>query len=544
MKLIIKYFIQAIQILPKEFFKAIGMILLLSSFSILLPYGVKVFVETITHADSLLPFMIGLLLFVLFLGIQVLLKMQWIAYQDDFGGKYIEYMTCLLIHHLAYADYKEIDKKGSAAIKHILYADVLDLFRVIGNFAPSCLGSLIIISASLICSFFYDLKGTVLIIVSLILGLCISYVSRNMIRNHAFKTNQKLKKQNTNCIEFMDNLELIQNHSLYDYYQNKMSGSIQDFIQTAKKEDQVIYGWTGLVHSYNLLFKIVLSTFLALPIAGSSIVNVVFYTLLLGIIMDEANNMEATFQQIVKLQPAFIHVDDILQMKQKTGNLKDQITSVCFKNVSFQYANAQEMVLSDINCTCRKGDVIRLSGSNGSGKSTFVKLLIRLYEANEGDILLNHANILSYDVDELSRQIAYIQQDEQFLNESLQDYLREITHIDCSDSQFEQLKNECNLSIENIIIENNGKSLSVGQRKKLLMMKMKLLVERASIVILDECFAGMDLQTKQMMIDWLNECIKKQDKIFFIIEHDADLQLPFTHIYQFNEGILDIQSLQ
>ena len=72
---------------------------------------------------------------------------------------------------------------------------------------------------------------------------------------------------------------------------------------------------------------------------------------------------------------------------------------ITFKNVTFRYPNTDKIVLNDLSFTIKSGEKIALVGENGAGKSTIVKLLLRLYEPDEGEILINGVNIRTYDID-------------------------------------------------------------------------------------------------------------------------------------------------
>lgn len=70
------------------------------------------------------------------------------------------------------------------------------------------------------------------------------------------------------------------------------------------------------------------------------------------------------------------------------------------------------------------------------------------------------------------------------------------------------------------LIKNNGANLSVGQRKKLLILKFLSLYNQSEIIILDEIFAGLDIDTKKNFVSFLNHKIQEQEKIFIIISHE------------------------
>ena len=87
-------------------------------------------------------------------------------------------------------------------------------------------------------------------------------------------------------------------------------------------------------------------------------------------------------------------------------------------------------------------------------------------------------------------------------------------------------------------IENEGKSLSVGQRKKLLIMKMLLRIEEASVLIVDEIEAGLDQETREKYEQLLNLIAKKKNKLIIVVEHDPQGTIEFTKIMHFQSGRL------
>src|SRR5205807_1621058 len=85
--------------------------------------------------------------------------------------------------------------------------------------------------------------------------------------------------------------------------------------------------------------------------------------------------------------------------------------SIEFRNVSFTYPNKDETILKNVSFTIKAGEAIALVGRNGAGKTTIVKLLTRLYDPDEGEILIGGRNIKDYDLKELRNQIGVIFQD-------------------------------------------------------------------------------------------------------------------------------------
>ncbi len=82
-----------------------------------------------------------------------------------------------------------------------------------------------------------------------------------------------------------------------------------------------------------------------------------------------------------------------------------------FRNVSFRYPGRDDWALRNINLTIAPGEKLALVGPNGAGKTTLIKLLTRLYDPTEGEILLDGVDLRDYDIDEVRRRIGVIFQD-------------------------------------------------------------------------------------------------------------------------------------
>ena len=167
------------------------------------------------------------------------------------------------------------------------------------------------------------------------------------------------------------------------------------------------------------------------------------------------------------------------------------------------------------------------------GKSTFIKLLLGLYRPDSGTIRINSQSVDAYCKQDMSRQFLYVGQEEIFLNETVEDYLHIITQN--KGEAVTYLLKEYDIA-EAHIIENEGKSLSVGQRKKLLIMKMLLRIEEASVLIVDEIEAGLDQETREKYEQLLNLIAKKKNKLILVVEHDPQGTIEFTKIMHFEHG--------
>ncbi len=181
---------------------------------------------------------------------------------------------------------------------------------------------------------------------------------------------------------------------------------------------------------------------------------------------------------------------------------KDADYEFVFDHVSFKYSGADSYALKDLSICLKAGEKLAIVGLNGAGKSTFVKLLCRLYEPTEGHIYLNGVDIAKYDLNDYWKLLAPVfQEDESFAfpiaqNVSMQtaetqDRDKIIQYL--YDADLEDKIRELPLGIDTYLYKNlndSGIDLSGGQKQKL--MLARALYKAAPVVVLDEPTAALD----------------------------------------------------
>lgn len=538
MKLILQYFRHAVLLFPRLFLASICLVLLMTTIDTLAPWGLRRYIEQLTKQNSYAFLLLGLALFAAYLFVKTLVNIAWYVSLDRFGGKYIESLSLSLESAMAGTYYSEIEKMQPGIIRNVLYTDVLNVFRVIGHHVPSMLGAVAVVLACIAVSFAYNAKLALFILAAAAVGFLISWCSRRILAKSAGQTNAKLKVHDSWCTQFVEMLPLIQSHNILGYFQEHTADNIKNFINTSVMEDKKTLFWSGMVTGYHSLFSVALSALLAIPAAGNSIPDLVFFTMLADLVMQQTQKAETLFQQVMKLHVSFAHVDGLGKLPQKSGSVTaEPIESVQFQSVSFSYPDKKD-VLRDISCSLAKGDIVRLAGANGSGKSTFIKLITGLYPHTKGELFLNGRPISQYTKESLNTQILYINQDEKCLNETLREYLEVMTSRSIPEEQYQELLHSIKLPEDGRKIEGNGCSLSVGQRKKLFILKLMLRLEEASVIILDELMAGLDVETTQQIYAYLRQAAAKKDKIILLIDHNMEEGFGVTKTLFFEEGAI------
>lgn len=205
------------------------------------------------------------------------------------------------------------------------------------------------------------------------------------------------------------------------------------------------------------------------------------------------------------------------------GTLKKQEINgdIKFENVYFSYVKNNN-VLNNINLRIKKGEKIAIVGATGSGKSTIIKLILRLYDLENGEIKINNKNIKNYKLSDLRSSISLVNQDIFLFADSI---FKNITLFNEKISKKEVEKAARNIGVFEFIkklpdgfdynVKERGVMLSEGQRQ--IISFLRAYVSKPKILILDEATSSIDSKTEELMQFATNKLI--EDKTAIIIAH-------------------------
>ena len=231
-------------------------------------------------------------------------------------------------------------------------------------------------------------------------------------------TNNRIKAYAQRTVFLKDFSKDIRTSNIFSVIKSRFDGAVQSNIQILKS-----YGMKLFIFS-------MVSSFLGelIPIAGTYAFAgyqfIVTKTLAISgfsVVLSSINSVrEATtriadsFSELSAVALYFQNLHDFFDYESKiiSGSRKtDDFESLEFKNVSFKYPSAEKYSLKNVSLKINKGETTAVVGINGAGKTTFVKLLLRFYDATDGEILYNGINIKEYDIDDLRNRFATVFQD-------------------------------------------------------------------------------------------------------------------------------------
>lgn len=238
----------------------------------------------------------------------------------------------------------------------------------------------------------------------------------------------------------------------------------------------------------------------------------------IGQIFNVIQSVVASGERIYEL------LDETEESKDKENSLDNEDLiegSFDFKNVSFSYSPDKPLI-EDLNLHINKGDIIAIVGPTGAGKTTMVNLIMRFYEINGGQILLDNVSTKDITRTCLRGSIGMVLQDTWLFKGTIKENLL-YGDINATDEEIVNACKEAHIHhfIEtlpdgyNFMLQEDGSNISQGQRQ--LLTIARAIISKPKILILDEATSSVDTRTEQMIQDALNTIMK--DKTSFVIAH-------------------------
>ena len=223
------------------------------------------------------------------------------------------------------------------------------------------------------------------------------------------------------------------------------------------------------------------------------------------------------FIMLPRAQVAAKRINEVLESKSSIvdGSGTEQPIKegeVQFVNVGFKYPDAEDYVLHDISFKAEKGQTVAFIGSTGSGKSTLINLVPRLYDATEGQVIVDGVNVKDYKLEDLNNKIGYISQKAVLFSGTIRSNIElgekagnkptdeDISKaIDISQAHF---VNKLNDRIDSRI-DQGGKNVSGGQKQRISIARA--LARNPEILIFDDSFSALDYKTDKLLREALKE---------------------------------------
>lgn len=360
------------------------------------------------------------------------------------------------------------------------------------------------------------------------------------------KTNNEMyEKYSSSFGELIRGIKDIKVLNLKNYLIKKTTDDQKELITydyKIGKKDQKTYILTSIIREVMDCLFIILGIVLLKynMITGASFLVIYMYKSRAVYFLDDINNLYRDYKSFnLSLERLYELIDDTKYPKEKFGTtkLKNIQGSIEFKNVSFGYDDNQ--VLKRVSFKINPCETIGIVGKSGVGKTTIINLINKLYNANEGSILIDETNINDITEESLRENISTITQNPYIFNVSIKDNLK-IANPKATDKEIKEKCQLCALDEYinilpkkyNTLVGENGVILSGGLKQRLAIARA--ILKNSKILILDEATSSLDNETQ----DYIHHSIKKirKDYTIIIIAHRLSTVIDCDKILVIDDG--------
>lgn len=372
----------------------------------------------------------------------------------------------------------------------------------------------------------------------------------NAVLVYAFKKPYKelnlesMEKQaalNSQIIDSLKGIETVKSFGVEEETMEKLENKYISALRTGYKTSVTSNVQGTLSGFFNNIGNLVLMGIAALFVINGDITlgSMMAFMSLSSYFMDPIGRLVSLQMQIQEANIAMKRMSEIYEIEEEQENNENLISdflldgSVEVENLTFRYGS-RAPVLKRINLKVASGEKIALVGESGGGKTTLAKLILGLWQPEEGKIALNGYNVEELDKKLLRREIAYVPQNVELFTGSIEENIK----LGKRNATYEEMKEACKRAgcadfIEKMpakygtFLEEAGANLSGGERQRIALARA--LIKKPKILILDEATSNLDFVSEAQIYDMLFnlDCtliiiahristIRKCDKVFVV----------------------------
>lgn len=430
---------------------------------------------------------------------------------------------------------EELNNTNYGKLKNLLEIDVENIAGVITNFVLDIVRDVLQSIAVFFIMIFLDYKIT---IVLMFIQLSMIIINRIL--------SKKVKEQNEGYIKFIDKRSLF----FQEYFSNvfyiiadnlgsffiKRFSNIEQNTQRARIETFKV----SLLNANIGTFISSISTIFIYGYGGYNVIkgNISFgtlyaFTLYSGRFVAPLLRLSEKVLDIALMKFSIERVYKLLLINLNSSNEKVPLKYVdilaedrfdlTFNSISFSYET--EKVLDNVSFSNQSNKILAILGDSGSGKSTIINLIIRMWEPDTGEILINGKNIKNYNIEKLRSEISVVSQQKEIFNFSILDNLTMGNNV-----EFEKVISVTKkiqiydyiMSLPekfNTILEIGGNNLSEGQKQRIAICRA--ILKKSKIIIFDEATSNIDSNTEKVIKNNIIELLG--DRMLIIISHKKTL---------------------
>ena len=447
--------------------------------------------------------------------------------------------------HIQALSYEKLDTVGTSTLITRMTSDINQVQSGVNMFLRLFLRSPFIVIGAVVMAFYVDVKAALVFAVAIpILSLVVFAIVFANIPLYK-KVQDKLDKVTLSTRENLNGVRVIRAFCR----EKDETAQFHDKNQTLTKIQLVAGRVSALLNP--LTYVIINLALVALLYKGAFRVDV--DGIKQGDVVSLVNYMSQILVELVKLANLIVtltkamacasRIENIMEIEEGMGGsasvkkeekseaLEDTKSAdgyIVFDNAAFAYCGSSENALDCMNFSVQKGQTIGIIGGTGSGKSTLVQLIPRLYDVTEGHIYVDGKDVRDYEPDELRKRVGFVPQKAALFKGTIRDNIcfgKEDASKEAVDeairiAQAEEFIDKKEDGLDTMV-EQGGRNLSGGQRQRLTIARA--LVRRPDILILDDSCSALDYATDAALRKGIAE-LSYKPTVFIVSQRTVSIQ--------------------
>lgn len=451
---------------------------------------------------------------------------------------------------LSFGNY-EMDKFGSSSLITRTTNDVMQIQNVtIMMLRMMIMAPLMLIGAS-VMAYFNEKRLTSIFLVSIPILL----IAIGCAMYFAVPLFQKLQKQidRINLIfrEGLTGVRVIRAFRQDKFEQERFDRANKDYTETGIKVFSIVSLMFPIMTLVLNVTNMGIIWFGAKLIANHEmqVGNLVAFMTYVSMILFSFMMLSMIFVLVPRAEAAAKRINAVLEIENSINDAESEIgrdsdkiqASLEFKNVSFRYRGAEDLALDNLSVDVKAGETLAIIGGTGSGKSTLINLIPRLYDINSGEVLVDGNDVRKYSLHDLHDKVAFVQQKAVLFKGTIRSNLLignpEATEEDMWKAlEIAQAKDFISDLPDGLdaVVEQGGDNFSGGQKQRLAIARA--IIKPASIYVFDDSFSALDFKTDAKLRLALRQDERISKAIIVIVAQRISTVTGADHIVVLDEG--------
>lgn len=479
----------------------------------------------------------------------------FLRYGEQLSGHYIAFKILYILRDKIFTVLRKLapaklegKEKGNLIALITSDIELLEVFYA-HTIAPI---SIAIITNSIIAIILFTISpifGVIAAIFYLIIGFVIPYASSSFAKEAGVNYRNAFGESNNYVLDSLRGLKevlLFKNGEERLEKIKENSAKLNKSLDKIKEHEGIIRALTDLTIMVAILTFVVLGVhkFLAGDITfTAAIVAIVIVASSFGPVVALSNLSNTLLQTFACAERIFEILDENPLVEEVEGKADINCEDIRYNNVTFSYPNRKETILDGTNINIKKGDKVALIGESGIGKSTFIKLIMRFFDVNSGDIKIDNINIKEVNTKSLRNTQRLVSQETFLFNESIKENIK----IGNKNATEEEIIEACiKASIHDFILTlpkgydtkvgELGSNLSSGEKQRIGLARAFL--KDSEVLILDEPTSNLDALNEGEILKSIKE--NCEDKTIILISHRKSTTAICDKVYKLENKKIEL----